>query len=129
MTETLINTGKVLISILEEGIIENAIQEGVIIDVEDVKKMKEANMELSAGKPYCVLVRSGVMAQITKEAKELSASKEFQQRTIAKALWIESTAHRIVGNLYLRWNKPAIKTQIFSDKQKAVEWLRKQLGK
>lgn len=113
--------------LLEDQILENIIKPGVTIEIEDMWKIKEANMKLIADKKYCILVTSHYLADISKEARELAAGIDFQMNTLAKALLVETTGHRIVGNFYIKVNKPAIKTKIFSDRNKAMEWLRKQL--
>ncbi|MBS1636860.1 MAG: hypothetical protein JST26_13165 [Bacteroidetes bacterium] len=115
---------KTEVLILEPGIIENIVKPGAIIETEDIRLLKEKNERLSKGKKYAVLVTSGHLSSITKEARELVASKEFAQNTMAKALLIESLGHRIVGNFYLRINKPHIKTRLFADRDVAILWLK-----
>jgi hypothetical protein len=113
--------------LLFPGMIENVVKPGVSFDVKDALELKEANKKLSNGKPYVVLVTSGEMSTVTKEARELIASEDYKQVTIAKALVISSLGHKIVGNFYLSINKPRIKTQLFSDREKAIEWLKNEL--
>lgn len=115
---------KTEVLILEPGIIENIVKPGAIIETEDILRLKEKNEQLSKGKKYVVLVTSGHLSSITKEARELVASKEFAQNTMAKALLIDSLGHRIVGNFYLKINKPHIKTRLFVDRDVAILWLK-----
>lgn len=120
---------KVICTKIVDGILENRIIESVEVDVKDVYQAKEDNIALTNGKPYCILVNSGKYTTITKEALELSASPDFKQNTIAKALLIQELPHRIVGNFYMRFKKPAIKTKIFTDRDKALKWLDDELKK
>jgi hypothetical protein len=85
------------------------------------------NTSLSAGKKYCVLVTVHGMTHITKEARELTASAAFVQNTVAKAVLVTLIGHRLVVNFYMKVNKPKIKTHMFTDREKAIEWLRSQL--
>lgn len=120
-------TEKVEVVKLEDRIVENIILESVHVDVDIVNLLKEANLKLMGDCKYCVLISSQFLASISKEARELAASKEFRKNTIAKALLISSIGHKIVGNFYLQVNKPVTKTRIFSDREKALEWLKEQL--
>lgn len=114
---------------ISEGILENKIIDNAEVDVIDVEQAKIDNTELSLGQPYCILVDSGKYTTITPEALELSASKNFKQKTIAKALLINDLPHRIVGNFYMRFKKPAIKTKLFTDREKAIKWLESEMKK
>lgn len=115
---------KSTVFLLEEGIVENAFKGGEPIEVEDFYELREANLKLMEKKPYTVLVTAEELTSFTKEARELIASKRFSGITIAKALLISGLGQRIIGNFYMRVNKPYIKTRLFTDRQKAMEWLR-----
>jgi hypothetical protein len=125
---TSIDLDKFRITFVESGIIENYIKPGVLIEVADAWELKRQNLLLSDQREYCVLVVSGHLSSVSKEAREVVASAEFVGKTKAKALMVDSLGHRIVGNFYLSVNKPAIKTKIFSDRAEALKWLRKQLN-
>lgn len=107
------------------GIVENIIKDNATITGEDVLEMKAANQELCEDEPYCVLIDAGSMTSFTREAMEMVASKSFQQRTIAKAILINSLGHKILANFYLKVNRPHIKTKIFNNREEALNWLKK----
>lgn len=123
-----IDLGSFVITEIEPGIFENFIKPGAHVGTEDAWELKRQNMELSGGLPYCVLVVSGHLSSVSKEAREIVASKEYVGVTKAKAFLIESLGHRIVGNFYLTVNKPHIKTKLFSNRNDAILWLRQQLA-
>jgi hypothetical protein len=112
------------IKALEPGIIEDNILTGHHIDVADIHQIREANLKLSGGEQYVVLVSTGRLSTISKEAMQLISAKDYSDKAIAKALLIENLGHRLVGNFYMRVIKPAMKTKIFTDREKALEWLR-----
>lgn len=115
------------VRVIRPNIIENIIKDYANIDVKDVLEFKALNKELMGDKPYAVLVNSAITATITKEARELSASKDFVQNTVAKALLVSGMGHKIVAKFYLKINKPFIKTEIFTDREEAIKWLEKEL--
>lgn len=126
--ENIIQGKKHISKLLEPGIIENAIQEGVHIEDTDVLEIKHHNLSLTKGKRYTVLVSSGYLSSISKEARELTASKEFAMNTVAKAIIVDTTGHQLIGNFYLNVNKPHIKTKLFTNREKALNWLREILN-
>jgi hypothetical protein len=112
--------------ILEEGVVENILKEGVTLDAQMAWDIKSSNMQLMGGKKYKVLLKAHYLSEVTREAREIVASEKFTMDTIAMALMAESTGHRIVGNFFLTINKPVTKTALFTDQEKAMNWLREQ---
>jgi hypothetical protein len=126
--QTSIDLEKYRLTLVESGIIENYVKPGVLIEAADVWEIKRQNLILTDQKEYCVMIISGHLSSVSKEAREVVASREFMGNTLAKALIVDSLGHRIVGNFYLSVNKPFIKTKIFSDRTEALKWLRIQLN-
>ncbi|MBA3972422.1 MAG: hypothetical protein H0X46_09840 [Bacteroidetes bacterium] len=122
-----IKTKNVTILLLRPGIIENIIHDYATLEKEDILEIKQINKQLAGGMPYVVLIDSGSFTDINKEARELLSSREFGENTIAKALFVRSLGHRIVAQFYIRINKPYIKTKIFADREKAIDWLDNEL--
>ncbi len=126
MTEELkkISTEKFDVTLLEDGIVENYIRSGMLIEAEDLVLLKKISSEIAGNKPYVLLIVTGELATYTKEARELSASKAFIDKAVAKAVLIESIAQKIIGNFYLKVSKPYLQTRLFSDREKAIDWLK-----
>lgn len=118
---------KVRISLIEDGIIENFFLGGKTIEPADMWEAKQINLKLSANKPYSVLVLAEELTSFSIEARELTASKDFQGKNIAKALLFDGLGQRIIANFYMRVNRPHIKTNVFGDRNKAIVWLREEL--
>lgn len=117
-------TDKYEITLIEKGIVETYMLPNSIIDAADILEMKGYNLQLCENKPYVMLLTSGHLSDTTKEARELSASKDFSQLTMARALLTDSIGHKLVANFYLKVNTPHVKTKLFSDREKALTWLR-----
>lgn len=109
---------------LEEGIIEIFFRSGKPIETDDIYELRKINLALSGHKPYAVLVLAEELTNFSKETRELLASKEFAGCTQAKALVFNGLGQKILGNFYLHVNKPHIKTRLFNDREKAINWLR-----
>lgn len=128
MTKTdVISTEFFTVTPIAKNILENIVHENVQVDIDQVLAMKKANEQLTNDEPYCVLVNSKIMSSITEDARKLTASKEFQKNTVAKALLVDSVGHRLVANFYIKVNKPHISTKVFNDRTKAIDWLTQKL--
>lgn len=113
---------------LEGIIIENIIKAGVVLEVDDVRKIKEINLKIAHNKNYALLVDPQEGSTITDEARALLASAELAQFNLAKAIVTHTLKQKILGNLYLQVNKPHVKTRMFTDREKALKWLHSQLN-
>ena len=122
-------TSKCWATLLEPGLLENKILEGHVLEPDDVQEIKKVNIDLTNDDNYAVLVIFGHLSEVSQGARELIASKEFQRKTVAKALLVTNIGHRLLGNFYLSVNKPAIKTRLFTDRESAIEWLKAELNK
>lgn len=43
---------------------------------------------------------------------------------IAEAILVETTANRLMANVYVNYNKPRIPTKIFTNEEEAIKWLK-----
>lgn len=113
---------------LEGIIIENILKEDTTLEPADVKAIKEMNLRLCEGKPYALLVDPRAGSSITDEARALLASKEMGGLNLAKAILIYNQRQKLIGNIYLKINKPFVKTRMFTDREKALKWLHLQIS-
>lgn len=131
MTEQIlkqVDLEKFTAKLIEPGLVENYIKPGMHMEPRDAWELKKINQDMNEGNPYGVLIVSGHLSSVSKEAREIVASREFVGQTVAKALLVDSLGHRIVGNFYLSVNKPFIKTRIFTDRTEAIKWLKGQIA-
>lgn len=114
--------------VLEGIIIENILKEGTELLPEDVRSIKEMNLRLCEGKHYALLVDPKAGSTITEEARTLLASKEMADLNIAKAILIYTNKQKIIGNIYLTLNKPHVNTRMFTNRERALIWLRSKIA-
>ena len=61
---------------------------------------------------------------VTSGARNYGASAAGLRNSVAEAYVIESLAHKIIANFYMKFNQPKVPTQFFKTKEEAVVWLR-----
>ena len=106
------------------GILRIEIAKTDEITISNVKEFLEVIKELGEGKAFCNLIVVKDFIHIDSETRKFNASEEANMYTIAEALIIKSSALRIVGNFYIRFNKPTRPTRIFTRENEATTWLK-----
>jgi hypothetical protein len=106
-------------------IIKMEVTEGEFIEVATVVKVHKTNLELSNGKPFCVLLdTSNGYFNVSPAANKLLASPEYALKRIATAIIIKALASRLMANFFIKFNKPPTPTRLFNSEEAAMEWLR-----
>lgn len=109
--------------IIGDSIIENTVKSQYRIEIKDVDEIRLANMKLMEGRPYGVLVVSGLYSSISKETREYSSQKDYNPQVKALAIVVQTLSQKLIARFFITVNKPATKTQYFTDRDKAIEWL------
>ncbi len=96
----------------------------VELTLDDVMAIRGRGMETyNPEKPFYVLVDMREIADISDEARAFVAGKESAKYHAAMALVVSSMAARIMGNVYIRMNRPERSTKMFNDIEAAHKWL------
>lgn len=96
----------------------------VEISVEDVKSIASACQKIGGGKAYPLLINVGKYTLPSVEARKFIAQAESNPYAKAEAYVISDLPQRIVGNFFLKFDKPARPTKIFTNEEEAMEWLK-----
>ena len=107
----------------KDGFMQLQFKNGFSGDVEDARNMIETFKQLKTTEKVLALVIYEDDNTFTKETREFIASDEVSKTVKADALVIKGLALRIIGNGYLRINKPKRPTRMFNDTKLAIQWL------
>lgn len=121
------SNSKYEITILADRIYKVKPFEGIEIDVADVVEMRKMYLEFSKGKSFAILLDASVDFTPTDEARKLLASKEYTEKRIAAGFVTKTLANKILGNFFIKVNKPSSPTRLFNDEATALAWLKEQL--
>ncbi|MFN7012979.1 MAG: hypothetical protein ACK4ON_01785 [Bacteroidia bacterium] len=92
--------------------------------VEDVKMIAETCKVLGEGKILPVLILTDKFTLPSAEARKFIAQADSNPYAKAEAYVISDLPQKIVGNFFLKFDKPARPTKIFTKEEEAVEWLK-----
>lgn len=112
-----------LIQIREDGIMHIHIKVDLDFDMENSLEILDAKIEVSEGEKHPILYTGSKFVIPTNEVREYLASEKRNALTIAEAFLVKSLPQRLISNFYIKINKPARPTKMFTNKEKAMEWL------
>ena len=112
-------------------------EDGIIITIttatyqglEDAKENMEYNKKIAAGKSRPLLVDMSMVRSISKEAREEYVKEIDEPFVTAVALLTRSSVSRMVGNFFIGLNHTTVPAKLFTDPEKAREWLLQYLVK
>ncbi len=106
-----------------DGIVNLHIKANKSLTREDTVKMIEYIGEIGEGKKFLILITTGEFSLVDKEAREFGATEAGNRYTLAAAIVVKSLAQKLLGNAYIKVNKPSAPNKLFTDQQKAIDWL------
>jgi hypothetical protein len=112
------------VSLRSDGIMQVDIKPEVEITVEEIKAGVEVIRELGGGEQFPILFLAGEYSLPSDQARSFLAKSTSKIYALAEAYVINSFPQKIVGNFYLKVNKPKRPTKIFTNEEDAVEWLK-----
>lgn len=92
--------------------------------IDSLKNFNVVMGEMTNHKMVPLLITLDEFAIPPVETREFWAIKESAPYASADAYLTTSLGHKIIGNVYLKFNKPGRPTKIFHKMEDAIEWLR-----
>lgn len=108
----------------DDGIVHVQIAAKEEIDIDTARMIIQAIGEKCEGKMRPVLLSSKYFAAPTAEARAFMAEKSSNPFSLASAYIARSLPEKLMANAYIRMNKPARPTRMFTTENKAIEWLK-----
>ena len=108
---------------------EYVVKENAILDVEDVLEGKRKLTNFKPGIKFYILAEGIEFFRLTKEARKVTATKEYSDNTFAVAFYTTNISIYFLGQMYEKINKPFVPTKIFMNKEAAKNWLNEQMKK
>jgi hypothetical protein len=122
--EKIFETNKYKLTFHNINFYEILIKENVTLDVELLLEIKNISENNHLHTKSCILVEGVGFFNVTKEVRELGAEKKFSARAMAVACFFKNPSLLLIGELYNKINKPAVETKMFTNREKAKNWLK-----
>jgi hypothetical protein len=112
------------IQLRSDGIIHSHTSSNGDFTIESLKKFNIVMGEMLNNGMSPLLISFDEFAIPPVEAREFWAKKESCPYSSADAYITTYLGHKIIGNFYLKFNKPGRPTRVFTKEDEAVEWLK-----
>lgn len=107
----------------ERNIIHVLIKDGAVIDYYDALDQYLVIKNLSDNKPVLKLIDGRCKWLVEKKGRQFFAGKEVKEKTIARAILVNSTIRKVLLNFFNDLNKPEVPAKVFNDYDEAYRWL------
>ncbi len=109
---------------LEEDLLFMTIKNDADITLDAAIEGVSARKKLQGNKKILLLVDMRNVGQVHRDARAYAAKKEIEGMNKAMGLLVgKSLPATIIGNFYIKFNKPNVPTKLFRSKEKALSWL------
>ena len=111
------------VSLRSDHLIQIEVDDGAVVNLVQVKEQIAAIGKVGGGKKYPVLILAGKDSSLNTEVMDFVAKEGSNPFALAEGYLINSISHKLLANFYLRINKPARPTRVFTVLENALEWL------
>jgi len=112
------------INLRSDGILHSHTSSAIEFNIESLKKFNVVMGKMLNYKKAPLLITLDEFAIPPPETRDFWAKKDSCPYALADAYVAVNLGHRLVGSVYLHFNKPERPTRIFSKEEGAVEWLK-----
>lgn len=107
-----------------DGIVQLNTADDAYFTIREAREFTDALRTITGGVPHPVLKVPGKHANVDKDSRTFMATEEALQYSIAEAVIIRNMAQRIIGNFYLRFDRPKKPVRLFDSMTEAEAWLK-----
>lgn len=109
---------------IQDDVLHIVFKIGAEVCIEGMKESKKARLLLQNDQRMKVLVDSRGLYNVTKEARAYAAEDRHAKLSIAMAIVSDSLPTKLLTNFFIKFNRPKTPTKMFTDKDKALKWLK-----
>jgi hypothetical protein len=116
--------GAFTVQLRSDGIIHSHTSSGIDFNIESLKEFNLVMAKMVNYRMTPLLLTLDEFAIPPVETRTFWAKKDSCTYASAEAYISGNIGHTIIGNFYLKFNKPGRPTKIFKDEEDAVMWLK-----
>jgi len=92
-------------------------------EYEDAVDLVNERKKLGKGQKVLLLSDIRKAKSGSKEAKNYLGTEEAAEDVIANAILVNNYTSKMIGNIFLIFQKPAVPVRLFTSEEKALDWL------
>lgn len=118
-----INTPYFTLLLRSDGIVQLNTSTDADFTMKETMMYMHALEEITEGNPHLILKVPGAHANVDNETRKYMAN-EGLKFSIAEAVIVRNLAQRMIGNFYIRYDKPKVPVRLFTNHAEAEHWLK-----
>ncbi len=107
----------------ENGIVHIVYKPGCVLNINNIKPIVQDRLKVSAGTKSPILIDLRNVVSSDNATRSYLATEEAERYLNAGAMLITNEIQRLLMNLYLKIDKPNLPARVFTNREKALEWL------
>lgn len=107
-----------------DGIVQMDTHDDAFFTIKEANEFLEALAKITKSVPHLIIKNPGKHASVDTESRKFMATEEALQYSIAEAVIIKNVAQRMIGNFYVKFDKPQKPIHLFGTVEDAVVWLK-----
>lgn len=109
---------------IKDGIVYNIYKPSLkTMTIDIAKRIVRTRLKIVDGTTYPVFIDTREALSINKEARDYFAEKDAMKYINATAILVNSQTAKLLANFYITLSRPKGCTKIFTNKDKALNWL------
>ena len=108
----------------EDGICRVVLMPGIVVGLVEMQENLAVQIKLQGAGKKPTLVDMRKIKNSTREARDFSAGKEYDQALSAVAILENTVIGKILRNLFINFSKPIYPTKLFTSEDAAIDWLK-----
>lgn len=117
-------TDTYIMNIHDDLLIEFKVKKNKTLQEKDIWESRDLSVNYMPNKKFTVIMEAEENFEVSGDARRAGASLEYSKHVAALALCSNKLHETIIGNLFLKINKPIVPTKFFDDRAKALQWLK-----
>lgn len=122
----MIETGSAFISLYNDRIMEVKVRKNMHIELPEAAENDAVVAQLNPTGERALLLQIQGIFTISPEVLEKGASEASSKLFCAMAILIDKSSPGLIGQFYIKVNKPSRPTRMFTDRAEAIAWLEEQ---
>lgn len=107
----------------EDGIVHIVYKPGAVLNINNIKPIVQDRIKVSDGKVSPILIDLRNLVTSDNATRSYLATDEAEKYLNAGAMLINNEIQRLLMNLYLKIDRPRLPAKVFTNREKALEWL------
>ena len=107
----------------DNGIVQLNTDDNAYFTINEAKEYVVALEKITKGIPHLILKVPGIHASVDNETRSYMATHEALRFSISEAVVVRNLGQRILGNFYLKFDKPIKLVRLFDNIENGEKWL------